>query len=76
MPLYAYACRDCGDNFETLVMSGETPACPACASEKLDQQISLIAKPNSGGDAGSAFAGGCEKAAAGMCCGGCPMAEA
>ena len=32
-------------------MSGETPACPACASEALDQQISLIAQPSRGGDA-------------------------
>ena len=75
MPLYAYACRDCGDNFETLVMSGETPACPACASEKLDQQISLIAQPSRGGEAAPAFAG-CAGDEAGVCCGGCPMAEA
>ena len=74
MPLYAYACRDCGDEFETLVMSGETTACPACASEKLDQQISLIARPSRGGEAGAGFAG-CAGDAAGVCCGGCPMAE-
>ena len=75
MPLYAYACRDCGDEFETLVMSGETAACPACASEKLDQQISLIARLSRGGEAGGEFAG-CAGDENGVCCGGCPMGEA
>ncbi len=74
MPLYAYACRECGESFETLVMSGETPACPSCASEKLEQQISLIAQPNRGGAAAPAVAG-CSGGEAGVCCGGCPMAE-
>ena len=27
MPIYAYRCRDCGKEFSTLVLSGETPAC-------------------------------------------------
>jgi putative FmdB family regulatory protein len=76
MPLYAYACRECGESFETLVMSGETPACPSCASEKLERQISLIAQPNRGGDAAPAFAGGCSGGEAGVCCGGCPTTEA
>jgi len=75
MPLYAYACRDCDDVFETLVMSGETPTCPSCASEKLEQQISLIARPPRGGEAGAGFAG-CTGDEAGVCCGGCPMGEA
>jgi putative FmdB family regulatory protein len=74
MPLYAYACRDCGETFETLVMSGETPICPTCASETLDQQLSLIAAPKRGGDAAPAFAG-CSGGEMGACCGGCPMGE-
>ena len=36
MPIYAYRCRDCGQEFETLVMPGETPLCQACDSEDLD----------------------------------------
>ena len=62
MPIYSYACRECGEHFQTLVRSGETPACPKCESEKLDQQLSLIASPNKGGevDSGPACApGGC-----------------
>ena len=38
MPIYAYRCRDCGKEFTTLVMSGETPECEHCASVHLDQQ--------------------------------------
>jgi len=62
MPIYSYACRECGEAFQTLVRSGETPACPSCESEKLDQQLSLIASPHKGGelDSGPACApGGC-----------------
>jgi putative FmdB family regulatory protein len=50
MPIYAYHCRDCGDEFETLVMPGETPSCRACASDDLEQQLSLIASPAKGGE--------------------------
>jgi putative FmdB family regulatory protein len=50
MPIYAYHCRDCCEVFETLVMSGETPACGACASGDLDQRLSLIASPAKGAE--------------------------
>jgi putative FmdB family regulatory protein len=53
MPIYAYHCRECGDDFQTLVRAGETPACPSCESEKLEQRLSLIASPNKGGEADS-----------------------
>ncbi len=64
MPIYAYRCRDCSQEFETLVMPGETPLCQACDSEDLVQQLSLIASAAKGGDSQSAPAacdatGGC-----------------
>jgi putative FmdB family regulatory protein len=59
MPIYAYRCRDCGNAFSTLVMSGETPVCEACASAELEQQLSLIAAPGKGGDAAPAM-GACD----------------
>lgn len=76
MPIFAYRCRSCGEEFQTLVMSGETPVCRSCASVELDQQLSLIASPNKGGDAGPDMAA-CP-AGLGACCGGgaCAMAEA
>lgn len=70
MPLYAYRCADCDKEFETLVRSGETPECPSCHSTHLDRQLSLIARPNAGGeDAGTDFGGACDGAGG---CGVCP----
>jgi putative FmdB family regulatory protein len=43
MPIYEYACRACGAKFETLVRSGDTPACPSCASHDLDKLLSGVA---------------------------------
>jgi putative FmdB family regulatory protein len=75
MPLFAYRCRSCGEAFQTLVMSGETPVCKACESADLEQQLSLIAAPAKGGDEAPPMAARCEAAEAGMCCGGaCGMA--
>ena len=43
MPIYEYNCRGCGQQFETLVRTGDTPACPACASQDLEKIISGVA---------------------------------
>ncbi len=73
MPIYAYRCRDCGQEFSTLVMSGETPECERCASVHLDQQLSLIASPNKGGEAAPAMAAGaCDMMGGCGCAGACP----
>ena len=42
MPLYAYTCDACSAEFELLVRSSETPACPACAAETLTRQVSRV----------------------------------
>jgi putative FmdB family regulatory protein len=42
MPLYEFKCRGCGEQFEGLVRSGETPACPACKSLDLERLISTF----------------------------------
>jgi putative FmdB family regulatory protein len=77
MPIYAYRCRDCGKEFSTLVMSGETPVCEACASADLEQQLSLIAVPNKGGESAPATASACDMMGGCGCAGACPaFAEA
>ncbi|MDZ5461566.1 FmdB family zinc ribbon protein [Azohydromonas lata] len=43
MPLYDYHCPACGQDFELLVRSSTTPACPHCASTGLERQVSLTA---------------------------------
>jgi putative FmdB family regulatory protein len=50
MPIYSYECKKCGASFQTLVRSGDEPACPSCGSAELEQQLSLIASPARGGD--------------------------
>lgn len=42
MPLYAYNCLDCNNDFEQLVRASDVPACPSCGSEKLQQQVAKI----------------------------------
>jgi putative FmdB family regulatory protein len=43
MPLFEYACRDCGHRFEFLTRQGHQPACPACHGEALEKQLSVFA---------------------------------
>ena len=43
MPIYEYACEACGREFEKLVRSGETPACPQCESTRLHKRLSVFA---------------------------------
>jgi putative FmdB family regulatory protein len=42
MPLYAYNCLDCNNDFEQLVRASDVPSCPSCGSEKLQQQVAKI----------------------------------
>jgi putative FmdB family regulatory protein len=43
MPIYEYACKTCGQQFEALVRGESKPACPACQSEELERLFSLPA---------------------------------
>jgi putative FmdB family regulatory protein len=43
MPLYEYACRSCGREFEYLTRADQTPSCPSCSSTELEKQLSVFA---------------------------------
>ncbi len=43
MPIFEFACQDCGHSFETLVRSGTVPECPNCHSTDLVKQLSVFA---------------------------------
>ena len=51
------------------VMSGETPLCKSCEGANLEQQLSLIASPNKGGDASAGSEADFGACSTGMCCG-------
>ena len=41
MPIYEYTCKDCGLDFERLVLGRTRPACPGCESARLERRLSL-----------------------------------
>ena len=43
MPIYEYKCQSCSHQFEQLVRSGTTPACPSCGATALERLLSLPA---------------------------------
>ena len=51
MPLYEYACRQCGRHFEYLTRADQSPACPACSSTELEKQLSVFAVSGGSHDA-------------------------
>jgi putative FmdB family regulatory protein len=43
MPLYDYACQKCGQEFELLIRTGDTPTCASCGSTELERLLSAFA---------------------------------
>lgn len=58
MPIFEYACQDCGHEFEALTRSSEQPECPRCHSIQLAKKLSVFATASSVPAAAPAFAGG------------------
>jgi putative FmdB family regulatory protein len=47
MPLFEYACRGCGRQFEFLTRQGQAPCCPSCGKEDLEKKLSVFAVSSS-----------------------------
>ena len=63
MPLFEFACKQCGHSFEKLVTfstSKQPQACPACGAEEGEKQFSTFATHGSSSNVGlpSGFGGG------------------
>ena len=43
MPIFEYLCKTCDSDFEALVHSGQTPACPSCEGVELEKKFSAFA---------------------------------
>ncbi len=52
MPLYEYACQECGKESELLVNSSAQPVCPQCGSAKIDKLLSIVSTHLRGESAG------------------------
>ena len=48
MPIYEYACKSCGHEFEELIRRTEQPVCPACGQTGADRQMSVPAAHTAG----------------------------
>lgn len=51
MPMYQYACQECGHDFEKrlrMSQSGDTQACPTCGSMETRKRIGAFAVGNGG----------------------------
>jgi putative FmdB family regulatory protein len=60
MPLYEYVCRECEGRFESYVRSWSDPvACPACASDAVEKQLSTFAFTGTSGGFSGGAGGGC-----------------
>lgn len=65
MPIYEFECKECGEEFETLVLgSRDQVTCPRCGSSKAQKKMSTCAFK-----AGHKFVGTGKKA--GAACTGC-----
>ncbi|MCZ2150665.1 MAG: zinc ribbon domain-containing protein [Bryobacterales bacterium] len=54
MPIFEYACDECGTKFEKLVRRAEDAVeCPKCASNRLTQQLSTFSAHANGAPARS-----------------------
>lgn len=61
MPIYEYACQDCGKSFEELIVRRADEAevsCPACKSKQVGRQMSAPAAYSTGGGGGGQSNGG------------------
>ena len=43
MPIFEYACEECGHEFEALIFGTNKAECPKCHSKKLAPQLSVFA---------------------------------
>ena len=61
MPLFEYHCRDCGQQFEILILGGtsEPVRCPHCSSEQVAKLLSAPCRPISLSSSPPAPSAGC-----------------
>ena len=43
MPIYDFRCTKCESEFELIILSSDTPACPECGSSEVQKLVSTLA---------------------------------
>ena len=43
MPIFEYACKQCGAEFDALIQGAATVACPSCEGVELEKKLSSFA---------------------------------
>jgi putative FmdB family regulatory protein len=66
MPLFDYACQECGRQSELLVGTSSQPECPECGSSRMSKMLPIVASPSRGDTAGQ---GGRPQGSCGSGCG-------
>lgn len=66
MPLFEFHCEPCNADFELLVRSSETPACPECGQVEIERLFSAPAAPVMNGGS-LPMASDCPPPSAGPC---------
>ena len=59
MPVYEYACRKCGHEFEELVFGDERPSCPKCKASKPEKKFSVFGTQGESGGQSETAPPGC-----------------
>jgi putative FmdB family regulatory protein len=54
MPIFEYACKECGHKFEALIYGSQKAECPKCHSRKLAPQLSVFAVSAKGSSSSAA----------------------
>jgi putative FmdB family regulatory protein len=71
MPLFEYACSDCGTEFEKIVPTHKTQVvCQSCGGRRVEKKLSVFAVAGAGSEPESFAGGGCGTCGAdepGMC---------
>lgn len=59
MPIFEYACGECGHKFEALVRSDRPAQCPECRSTELNKLLSVFATTAASSAAAAPLPSGC-----------------
>ncbi len=74
MPIFEYKCMKCNEEFECIVLGGDTVTCPECNTKKVKRKMSACSFKSGGSSGGdysapssSGSSSGCSGCSGGSC---------